>query len=114
MAYDEDLAARIRDLVIREAGVAEQRMFGGLAFLVNGNMAIAASGEGGLLVRADPEEADDLLGGEYVRPMEMRGRKMRGWLRVDAAAVSTKDQLEPWVARGVSYARSLPAKAPRR
>lgn len=114
MTYDEALAARIRGLVSREAGVTEQQMFGGLAFLVNGNMAIAASGQGGLLVRADPERADDLLDREHVQQMEMRGRKMRGWLRVDAAAVSTQDQLEVWVERGVSYARSLPVKSPRR
>jgi TfoX/Sxy family transcriptional regulator of competence genes len=114
MAYDEALADRVRELVGDEAGLAEQRMFGGLAFLVNGNMAVAASGQGGLLVRVDPEQGDELIDGDQVRPMEMRGREMSGWLRVDSAAVGAPDQLETWVARGVTYARSLPAKKSRR
>ena len=114
MAYDEALADRVRELVGDEAGLTEQRMFGGLAFLINGNMAVAASGQGGLLVRVDPEQGDELIDGGQVRPMEMRGREMSGWLRVDPAAVSTPDQLETWVARGVTYARSLPAKKSRR
>jgi hypothetical protein len=113
MVYDLDLADRIRELVAAEAGVAEQRMFGGLAFLINGNMSVAATGQG-LLVRVDPDEADTLIDDEHVRPMEMRGREMRGWLRVDSAAVAASSRLEPWVARGVSYARSLPAKTRRR
>jgi hypothetical protein len=110
MAYDHDLADRIRELVAGEQGVAEQRMFGGLAFLVNGNMSVAASGQGDLLVRVNPEATDALVDDEHVRPMVMRGREMRGWLRVDTAAVAASSQLEPWVTRGVSYARSLPAK----
>jgi TfoX/Sxy family transcriptional regulator of competence genes len=110
MAYDEDLAHRIRELVAGEAGVTEKRMFGGLAFLVGGNMAVAASGQGGLMVRVEPEETDALAGKPHARPFEMRGREMRGWLRVDAEGVRTKRQLEPWVRRGVAYARSLPAK----
>ena len=110
MAYDEALADRLRELVGDEEGLAEQKMFGGLAFLIHGNMAVAASGQGGLLVRVDPEQGDELIDGDQVRPMEMRGREMSGWLRVDAAAVRTPDQLEAWVARGVTYARSLPAK----
>jgi TfoX/Sxy family transcriptional regulator of competence genes len=114
MAYDYELADRIRELLTGEDGVAEQRMFGGLAFLINGNMSVAASGEGGLLVRADPEESEALIDDERVRPMVMRGRTMRGWLRVDAAAVRLPSELEQWVTRGVSYARSLPAKAARR
>lgn len=114
MAYDHELADRIRDLVAGEEGVAEQRMFGGLAFLVNGNMSVAASGQGGLLVRVNPEEASALAGGDRVRPMVMRGREMRGRLQVDSAAVGDSSQLERWVARGVSYARSLPAKTTRR
>ena len=84
-------------------------MFGGLAFLAGGHMAIAASGQGGLLVRVDPEDAGDLLG-EHVRPMEMRGRPMHGWLRVDPEGVETDRDLEPWVSRGLTYARSLPPK----
>jgi hypothetical protein len=110
VAYDEALAERIRVLVAGEAGVTEQKMFGGLAFLVGGNMAIAASGEGGVLVRVDPERFDALVATTGARPMEMRGREMRGWLRVDAGDVKTKRQLEKWVERGTEYARSLPAK----
>ena len=85
-------------------------MFGGLAFLVGGNMSVAASGQGGLLVRVDPEDTAALLTRPHARPFEMRGRAMQGWLRVDAQGVRTKRQLEPWVKRGVAYARSLPAK----
>src|ERR671933_2857966 len=110
MAYDEDLANRIRELIAGERDVTEQRMFGGLAFLIGGNMSVAASGQGGLLLRVDPEETDALLAKPHVQPMEMRGRQMRGWLRVDPEGVRTKRQLEPWVRRGVRYARSLPAK----
>jgi TfoX/Sxy family transcriptional regulator of competence genes len=110
MAYDEDLAARIRELVAGEEGVTEQRMFGGLAFLIGGNMAVAASGQGGVLVRIDPDEGEALLSEPDVEPMVMRGRPMSGWLRVEADAVQTDAQLEPWVRRGVTYARSLPAK----
>jgi hypothetical protein len=110
VAYKEELAARIRELVGRERGLTEQRMFGGLAFLIGGNMAIAASGQGGLLVRVDPAESDALVAGTNARPMEMRGRQMPGWLRVDAADVATKRELERWVKRGTSYAGSLPPK----
>ena len=110
MAYDEDLANRVRELVAGEAGVTEKRMFGGLAFLIGGNMAVAASGQGGVLVRVDPEESDDLAAKRHASPMVMRGREMRGWLRVDEDGVRTKRQLEPWVRRGVAYARSLPPK----
>jgi hypothetical protein len=115
VAFDEDLADRVRGVVARERGLRERRMFGGLAFLVNGNMAVSASGQGGLLVRVDPDETDRLVRGAHVRRFEMRGREMDGWLRVDVEAVRTKRQLETWVARGVGYARSLPPKqAPRR
>jgi TfoX/Sxy family transcriptional regulator of competence genes len=110
MAYDEELAARIRDLVGDEADLTEKKMFGGLAFLVGGNMAIAASGHGGLLVRVDPEESTKLVTTTPARLMEMRGREMKGWLRVDASDVRTKRQLSTWVRRGVGFARSLPAK----
>jgi TfoX/Sxy family transcriptional regulator of competence genes len=111
MAYDEDLANRIRELIAGEPNVTEQRMFGGLAFLVGGNMSVAASGQGGLMVRVEPEETDALLTKPHARPFEMRGREMRGWLRVDSEGVRTKRQLAPWVKRGVAYARSLPAKS---
>ena len=108
--YDEDLANRIRELMAAERDVTETKMFGGLAFLVGGHMSVAASGEGGILVRVEPAETDALVANPHARPMEMRGRAMQGWLRVDASGVRTKRQLEPWVRRGVSYARSLPPK----
>ena len=110
MAYDEDLAARIRALLAAEPGVTEKRMFGGLAFLIGGNMAIGASGQGGVLVRADPAESDTLFATTDARPMEMRGREMRGWLRVDGEHVASEDELARWVEIGATYARSLPAK----
>ena len=110
MAYDEDLANRIRELVAGEPDVTEQRMFGGLAFLIGGNMSVAASGQGGLIVRVDPEDTDALVAKPHAQPFEMRGRAMQGWLRVDAEGVRTKRQLEPWVRRGVAYARLLPPK----
>jgi TfoX/Sxy family transcriptional regulator of competence genes len=110
MAYDEDLANRIRAIVLAQDGVTEQRMFGGLAFLINGNMAVSASGQGGLLLHVDPAETAALLGKPHASPFEMRGRTMQGWLRVDAEGLRTTPQLERWVARGVSYARSLPSK----
>jgi len=111
MAYDEDLADRIRELLAGERGIVEKKMFGGLAFLVDGNMSVAASGQGGLLVRVDPDESDALLKKPGVQLMEMGGRSMSGWLRVDSDAVRTKQQLRPWVERGVAYARSLPPKS---
>jgi TfoX/Sxy family transcriptional regulator of competence genes len=110
VAYDEDLANRIRELLAPEAGVTEQRMFGGLAFLVNGHMSVSASGRGGLLLRCDPAETDALLRKPFAGPFEMRGRVMDGWLRIDADGVRSRPQLKRWVGRGVAYARSLPPK----
>jgi hypothetical protein len=110
MAYDEELAQRIRDLVGGESGVTEQKMFGGLAFLIGGNMAIAASGQGGLLVHVDPESGESLLETTKARPFEMRGREMRGWLRVHSEDVRAEPELARWVELGTTYARSLPAK----
>jgi TfoX/Sxy family transcriptional regulator of competence genes len=110
VAYDEDLANRIRELLGSERGVEEKRMFGGLAFLVNGNMSVAVSGQGGLLVRVPREDTDKLLARSHVSPMVMAGREARGWLRVDADGVQTKRQLQGWVTRGVGYARALPPK----
>ena len=110
MAYDEELADRLRELVQAEPGVTEKRMFGGLAFLINGNMAVSASGQGGLLLRVDPAETDALVEDPSARRFVMRGREMDGWLRVDAGSLSTDRQLRQWVARGVAYARSLPPK----
>src|SRR5690242_4387415 len=106
MAYDEELADRIRSLVAAEDGVTEQKMFGGLAFLVDGNMAVAASGQGGILVRVDPDDSARLVETTSAEEMVMRGRAMAGWLRVEPAV----DELPQWVERGVSYARSLPPK----
>src|SRR5947208_16387252 len=110
MAYDEELAARVRALVHAEEGLTEMRMFGGVAFLVNGNMAVSASGQGGLLLRVDPDETAALLKKPHAAPFVMRGRSMEGWMRIDPEGVRTKRQLEPWVKRGVAYARSLPRK----
>jgi TfoX/Sxy family transcriptional regulator of competence genes len=110
MPYDEELAARIRGLLAGEQALTEKKMFGGLAFLVGGNMAVAASGQGGILVRVDPEESDGLVATTNAVPMEMRGRSMKGWLRVGAEDVRTKRELAKWVDRGVGYARSLPAR----
>jgi TfoX/Sxy family transcriptional regulator of competence genes len=110
MAYDEELADRMRELVAGKPDVAEQRMFGGLAFLVGGNMAIAASGQGGALVRVEPLQTDDLVATTDASIFEMRGRSMRGWLRVAPEHLQSQEQLAKWVALGTAYARSLPAK----
>jgi TfoX/Sxy family transcriptional regulator of competence genes len=110
MAYDEDLANRIRELVADEPGLTEQKMFGGLAFLIGGNMSVSASGQGGLLLRIDPEQTEELVAKPHAHPFVMRGRAMDGWLRVEPEGIKTKRQLERWVQRGVSHARSLPPK----
>jgi len=110
MPYDQELAARIRELISGEPGLSEKKMFGGLAFLISGNMAIAASGHGGLMVRADPAESDALVTTTAARLVEMRGRPMPGWLYLEAADVADRNELEAWVDRGASFARSLPAK----
>ena len=110
MAYDEELADRIRELLGTQKGVEEKRMFGGLAFLIHGNMSVAASGHGGLMVRVPPGETDKLLAREHVEPMVMAGRETRGWLRVSDDGVKTRRQLQSWVSRGVEYAKSLPPK----
>ncbi|CAA9473179.1 MAG: Ribosomal large subunit pseudouridine synthase B [uncultured Solirubrobacteraceae bacterium] len=110
MAYDEDLAGRVRELLGGDPDVTEKRMFGGLAFLAGGKMAVAASGQGGLMVRVAPEETDALLEEPGAGPFEMRGRPLDGWLRVGEAGLGSRRELETWVARGVAYARSLPAK----
>jgi TfoX/Sxy family transcriptional regulator of competence genes len=110
MAYEEELAGRIRELIAGQPGLTEKRMFGGLAFLIAGNMSVAASGQGGLLVRVDPAESEALVASSRARPMEMRGRQMQGWLRIDSEDLRTKRELANWVERGVAFARSLPAK----
>jgi TfoX/Sxy family transcriptional regulator of competence genes len=106
VAYDEAVAQQIRELLTGDTDVEEKKMFGGLAFLVSGNMAVAASGQGGLLVRVDPAEGEKLVAATKATPMEMRGRRMAGWLRVEAG-----DDLPEWVERGRAYARSLPPKS---
>jgi TfoX/Sxy family transcriptional regulator of competence genes len=111
VAYDEALADRIRELLATDHDVAEKKMFGGLAFLIAGNMSVSASGQGGLLLRCDPEETDTLVREPHVERFKMRGRQMDGWLRVDAEAVESREELERWVAVGVDYARSLPPKS---
>lgn len=111
MGYDEDLANRIRVLIAGDPDITERRMFGGLAFLAGGKMSVAASRQGGLMVRVNPEDTEALVARPHARSFEMRGRAMKGWLRVDAEGVRTKRQLEPWVKRSVAYARSLPRKS---
>jgi len=110
MAYDEHLADRVRAVVAASGEFTERRMFGGLAFMVGGHMAVAASREGGLMVRVDPAETDALLAKPFSRPFQMRGKPIDGWLRVDAAGVATKRQLERWVSRGIEYARTQPPR----
>ena len=110
VAYDEGLADRIRGLLGGEADLTEKKMFGGLAFLIGGNMAVAASGQGGVLARVDPAQSETLVAATNARLMEMRGRRMQGWLRVAPDDVRTKRQLAKWVGLGATYARSLPAK----
>jgi len=110
MAYDEQLADRIRTRLGSRADLSEKKMFGGLAFLIGGNMAIAASGQGGILVRVDPEESDTLVATTPAELMEMRGRSLAGWLRVDTADVSDDAALGEWVDRGAGYAASLGPK----
>jgi hypothetical protein len=110
MAYDEALADRIRELIAGEPNLTEKKMFGGLAFLIGGNMAVGASGQGGILVRVDPAQSDGLVATTAARPMEMRGRQMQGWLRVASDDVRTKRQLARWVSLGATYARSLAPK----
>lgn len=110
MAYDEDLAERIRALVAGERGLTEKKMFGGLAFLLDGHLAVAASGKGGLMVRVDPAESDALIDASSAEPMIMRGRPMDGWLRVPSSDLGSDGELERWVRTGASFARSLPPK----
>ena len=110
MAYDEELANRIRECLADEPGVTEKKIFGGLAFLIGGNMAVAASGQGGMLLRVDPEQSGSLAAKPHAALAVMRGREIGGWLRVDPEGLKTKRQLERWVQRGVGYARSLPVK----
>jgi TfoX/Sxy family transcriptional regulator of competence genes len=110
MAYDEELATRIRELVSEEPGLSEQRMFGGLAFLIHGNMAVSASSAGGLLLRVPPEQTAELAARPHAQRFVMRGREMDGWLRVDADGLRTRSELKEWISLGVAHARRLPPK----
>ena len=110
MAYDESLAARIRELLADEARLTETKMFGGLAFLIGGNMAVGVSGQGGILVRVDPAESEELVAMTAATPMEMRGRPMSGWLRLTSDDVDADAELRTWVERGARFARTLPPK----
>jgi TfoX/Sxy family transcriptional regulator of competence genes len=110
VAYDEALAERIRTLLADEQDVTEKRMFGGLAFLIGGNMSVSVSGQGGLLLRCEPAQTAELVQEPYATTAVMRGRAMEGWLRVDSEGVQSDEELEKWVSRGVGYARSLPPK----
>ena len=113
MAFDETLANRIRELTLHEPNLTEMKMFGGLAFLVGGNMAVSASGQGGLLLRVDPEDTKALVADEYAEPFVMRGRAMAGWLRVSPEGVVEDADLARWVGVGLDHARSLPPKPPK-
>ena len=112
MAYDELLAQRLHDLLDGEPGLTSRRMFGGLGFMLDGHMAVAAASSGALMVRAAPADCDEWSDGEAVNPMEMRGRPMSGWLLVDSEAVADDDRLRQWVDRGVRFVRTLPPKGP--
>jgi hypothetical protein len=114
VSYDQALAERLRTVLQDEPAVAEQRMFGGLAFLINGRLAVAASHSGGLLLRCDPTQTDALVHPPLVDRFEMRGRRMDGWLRVDAAAVADDAELHRWVGYGLAYAADQPAQERRR
>lgn len=109
MAYDEQLADRIRSLIGADRDVVEKRMFGGVGFMTAGNLAIAASGQGGILVRVDPDDSERLVAETAAEVAVMRGRPMAGWLRVASEHLGG-DELARWVERGAGYARSLPAK----
>jgi hypothetical protein len=110
MAYELDLANRIRECIGAEPGVSERRMFGGLAFMINGNLSVSASGRGGLLLRIEPAHTEELAARAHAQRFVMRGRELNGWLRIDPDGVRTKRDLTRWVSLSVRYARSLPPK----
>jgi hypothetical protein len=113
MAYDSDLANRVRRVVEAEPGLEEKRMFGGLAFLIDGSLAVSASSQGGLLLRVDPADTETLVAEPLVRRFQMRGREMDGWLHIDPGALDGDDDLRRWISHGVAYARALPSKGKR-
>jgi TfoX-like protein len=108
VAYDENLADRLRRQLRGQSGVTEKRMFGGLAFLVNGHLAVSASSQGGLLLRVDPARTDTLIADPRADRFVMRGRELDGWLHIDLDAQVSEEELAGWVDLGVAYARSLP------
>jgi TfoX/Sxy family transcriptional regulator of competence genes len=110
MAYDEDLAHRLRELLADEDAVTEKKMFGGLAFLLHGHMSVSASRNGGLLVRIDPAETDAMLAHPHVARMEMGGRTMDGWITVAPEGLKRNPELAAWVERGVAFVKTLPPK----
>jgi TfoX/Sxy family transcriptional regulator of competence genes len=110
MAFDEELAERIRAVMVDEPDTSEKKMFGGLGFMLDGNMAVAASSDGGLMVRIDPDDADELVRRPGAERMEMKGRKMNGWLHIDGAALESDDVLLDWVTIGLDFATTLPPK----
>lgn len=111
MAYDEELAQRVRELLDEMDCATEKKMFGGLAFMVEGHMAVAAVDDDCLMVRTDPASGAEWLDGERVKPMEMHERQMHGWLLVSPEVVADDAALRLWVDRGVSYVQSLPPKS---
>jgi TfoX/Sxy family transcriptional regulator of competence genes len=110
MAYDVEVAERLREELAGEPGVSERPMFGGLAFLINGNLAVSASGQGGLLLRVDPSQTEKLVAEPQARPFVMRGRELAGWLHIAASVLDSDSDFSRWVALGVAQARSLPPK----
>jgi hypothetical protein len=110
MAYSEALAGRIRELIGPDPELTEKKMFGGLAFLIRGHMAISASGQGGVMLHVDPAHGDELVQSTAATLAVMRGREMPGWLRVSADHLTTDDELAPWVELGIAHARSRPPK----
>jgi TfoX/Sxy family transcriptional regulator of competence genes len=110
VAYDEKLAQRIRSILAKEPGLSERKMFGGIGFMVHGNMAVAANSKGGVMVRVDPEHGRELLEDPRYQPMEMRGRMMHGWLHIEPDAVASEESLREVVRHGLDYVRTLPPK----
>ena len=110
MTYDNELAHRIREQLADEQGVTEKAMFGGLAFLLDGNMAVGISNSGELMVRVGPDASDEALARSHTRIFDMTGRPMKGWILVAVEGLATNRQLAVWVGRGVKFARTLPPK----
>ncbi len=110
MAYSEEFADRIRDLVFQRSGVVEKKMFGGIAWMIDGNMAVGLTGDDGLMIRLEPDEVEASLGRPHVGPMEMTGRRMKGFVVVSPDGTADDADLAEWIDAGASFAESLPAK----